>query len=231
MINKIIKNTFLLLILCACPSTAITDSDKVDQDEIYQSYSLIYNDENSTTEARATFRVGGMTGTTLNLVSPSKITFNSLEMESSRILGSSYSIELDNGFTRKHYWLWTDNNKKTYKNTATITSIDFDNPPDEISNSNNVEIEFSGSELSDGEEVKAVIESTSDGQTESAYAYQTNAGANSVTFEEEDLAKLFEGQATLYLERSKSTEVSSGTSKGGSINVTYRTRDVSIQIR
>jgi hypothetical protein len=63
-------------ILSACGSTDTIDSGDVNNDKIYQSYSVSYLEDSKNLTFEAQFRVGGKTGTTVRLVSPSTVTVN-----------------------------------------------------------------------------------------------------------------------------------------------------------
>ena len=63
-------------ILSGCGSTDTIDSGDVNNDKIYQSHSVHYLEDSNNLTFEAQFRVGGKTGTTVRLVSPSTVTVN-----------------------------------------------------------------------------------------------------------------------------------------------------------
>lgn len=106
----------------ACPSNDTTQSNKVAQTEIYQSYSISQNGQNY--DVTAYFRVGGKTGTTLALIAPSKVTFNGQAMQehlntsSGTYYTASVPLTIANGV-----FAFTDRNSKTYTNRIDLPRV------------------------------------------------------------------------------------------------------------
>ncbi len=80
------------LLLTSCKSNETSDSNKVAQSEIYQSYFVEYDASQNEFEATASFRFGGENGTTLRLVDKSNVLYNNNTMsaQTSAWTGTSY---------------------------------------------------------------------------------------------------------------------------------------------
>ena len=99
----------------ACPSNETTASNKVAQSEIYQSYSVEQNGANY--DVKAFFRIGGKTGTTLALSSPSTVSFNGQKMEEhlNTPSGTFYTATVP-ATTANGTFAFTDRASKVYTN-------------------------------------------------------------------------------------------------------------------
>lgn len=99
----------------ACPSRETTSSNRVAQSEIYQNYSVVQSGDHY--EVTAWFRVGGKTGTTLALVSPSIVKFNGRSMNENlnTATGTFYSLT-EPLETTAGVFEFTDRDNKTYTN-------------------------------------------------------------------------------------------------------------------
>ncbi|MBX7173654.1 MAG: hypothetical protein K1X72_21980 [Pyrinomonadaceae bacterium] len=124
------KNLYLLFILASllifsgCDSTATVESNKVSSSEIYQNYSITAR--KNQTNISATFRVGGASGTTVDLDSPAKIIHNGNEMNESKpgfLKGTNYQDSV-NEFVPTHKFVYTDAKGKTWQNEITMQGLE-----------------------------------------------------------------------------------------------------------
>lgn len=99
----------------ACPSNDTTQSNKVAQTEIYQSYSISQSGQNY--DVTAYFRIGGKTGTTLALSPPSTITFNGQPMKEhlNTTSGTYYTATIPNTASEGTF-AFTDRNSRVFTN-------------------------------------------------------------------------------------------------------------------
>jgi hypothetical protein len=106
----------------ACPSNDTTLSSKVDQSEIYQIYRVAESGENY--EATVYFRLGGKTGTTLSLASPSSITLNGqpLQEHLNTLSGTFYTATIPKTAT-SIVFVFNDVNSKAYTNTLDLSRV------------------------------------------------------------------------------------------------------------
>jgi hypothetical protein len=221
----------LLVLLSACGSTATTNSNQVAQSEIYQWYFVKFSEETGLTQASATLRIGGDTGTTVNLVSPASIKFDGMELRRSQILGTSYLLDDARPFQSAHGFVWVDDKNQIYTNTANIMPIKIVNSPAVISKAKNFNLQFAGDDFSDSDRVLVYVTSSS-GQT-STIVSGSISPKNSNPFVEvkaAEMNRLFEGQASLYLKREHEVLVSDGTKTGGRILTEYETKRFPVTI-
>lgn len=114
----------LLLLTFGCRSCDTLESDKVAQSEIHQSYSI----HATTDEVKviATFRVGGPTGTTVDLDSPSKIEYNGATLTEnlrSILSGTIYTAE-SSEFQGNHVFTYTNGEGKVFRNQIAFEPLD-----------------------------------------------------------------------------------------------------------
>jgi hypothetical protein len=131
--NLIKKNYFLFLLLLlmtfGCRSCDTVESTKIAQSEIYQDYSVDAAD--SGTRVTATFRVGGSTGTTIDLDAPSKVEHNGREMgENLRSIISGTTYTFSSGvFTGSHQFTYTNGEGKVFLNELSFEAIEMVSAP------------------------------------------------------------------------------------------------------
>lgn len=107
-----------------CRSTETIESTKVSATEIYQSY-LIQGNKNSTS-VNVTFRVGGPTGSTVDLDAPAKIEHNGKEMTESSpgfLKGTDYN-DSSSQFVANHKFKFTDASGKVWENEISLEALE-----------------------------------------------------------------------------------------------------------
>lgn len=107
-----------------CASTETIESTKVSATEIYQSY-VIQGNKNSTS-VNATFRVGGPTGSTVDLDAPAKIEHNDKEMTESApgfMKGTDY-YDSSSQFVSNHKLKFTDASGKVWENEISFDVLE-----------------------------------------------------------------------------------------------------------
>ena len=115
--KKIVFKSLLVgtiaIMFASCASNETANSDTVSQSEIYQSYSVDYNDADMELSATASFRFGGNKGTTLALISPSQVTFNGEKMaqDNNMFSGTFYKINRQAKFPGSFNFVYTDSDK------------------------------------------------------------------------------------------------------------------------
>lgn len=129
-----------IVLFSACASTDSSTSNNVNQDEIWQSYWVEYNQADEAVSAGCTFRFGGSTGTTLQLTEPSKVIFEDAEMDfttgvliEGMIGGTHYGYEGHGLLKDKYTFEYTNNNGKVFTNSIKTSAIEIENIPEELS--------------------------------------------------------------------------------------------------
>ncbi len=110
------------VILTSCASNETSDSNKVVQSEIYQSYFVDYDASQNEFEATASFRFGGQNGTTLRLVDKSNVVYNNMPMsaKTSAWTGTSYQYSKNGAVGSEHSFLYVNNDNESFKNTVPL---------------------------------------------------------------------------------------------------------------
>lgn len=212
----------------ACPSNDTTQSNKVAQTEIYQSYSIVQNGQNY--DVTAYLRIGGKTGTTLALSPPSNVSFNGQPMQEhlNTSSGTYYTATVSNK-TAEGIFVFTDRNSKTYSNKidlarvgltpvklavngTTPVSVPLSGAPADTANLN---LEFNG---------QMVILSSGPGDGTEAYFDKVR---NSIVVLPAAWAKAANGPVTIDLEVRNSISTQQGTQLGGDITFAYDSPQVS----
>lgn len=204
----------------ACDSE---ESDKVDQDEIYTRYLLYYNANEDVTYARAWFQFSDKTGELLELVSPSKVTFNGDELPWRETL--SYYERQYAGYKESGTFKWTDTDGNTYTNSISIdTSFGYRANLDTIPIASSYSFAWKGDSLEQNENMKLSI----DGEDGSASASQDNVGSSTIVLPKNDLQDVGKGQAEFEMDWRHKADLQEETSAGGWIKSRYRpeNRDV-----
>lgn len=209
------------IIVWSCASNETANSDTVKQSEIYQTYSVTYDEANMELSATASFRFGGNHGTTLALTSPSYVRLNNevLAQDNNMFAGTFYQINKQIAFQGNYTFEYMDNDKKVYKNSVSLNTIAVASMESQMDVSKPYIIEWKGLPLQNGESVNAIIE-TENYSTRTKM--QSIVGSTTVTFLPEDLQSLPKGNANIQLERTSHSSLQQGSAIGGSITATYK---------
>ena len=229
---KRISNLFFILVLfqlLSCVSNETANSDTVKQSEIYQSYTITYDEGEMELSATAFFRFGGSAGTTLNLVKPSTITFNGQEMAMGKNIfsGTFYETNQQTGPLNNYTFVFTDTEKKKYTNTASIDKLTIDEFPKTIKKAEGCKVSWTGSPIKQGERVYVSLE----GKDMMNCSSSTEIiGANSISISTELMKDIKPGDANLVLKREKNNRLKEATHLGGNLTITYVAKKVSVKV-
>lgn len=228
-----INNLFFIiapiLFLCACVSNETANSDTVKQTEIYQSYYVTYDAGDMELSATSSFRFGGSSGTTLNLVKPSKVTFNGEEMAMGKNIfsGTFYETNQQTQTSKTNTFVFTDTENKTYTNSATIESLEISEYPATINKRESFKVSWTGNPVQNGERVYVSIE----GKDLTSCSSSTDmVGATSIELKPELLKDLKPGEANISLKREISNSLTNATHLGGNITITYIAKKVATKV-
>ncbi len=224
---------------CNQGSVETISSNTVMTSQIYQIYDV--EGSRSETSSVAIFRVGGATGTTLELTAPGKVLYNSAEMPMSapsNLIGTNYRMKgtdyrmSGKEYRAKHDFSFTDNDGKTYLNSINLSPLEFvsktaftfeNTQPTTIPLSRTVEMD---------EKLTLAIGTNSDEEIPSAdNSVYFNPSRNAVIitpkyWQTRNLGSKPELEITV----SKSTIVTQGTPLGGSISAKYAAAPIYISI-
>lgn len=127
--NRIYLFGLLLLMTFGCRSCDTVESSEIAQSEIYQDYSV--EALKSGAKATAFFRVGGSTGTTIDLVPPSKIELNGTEMTKhprTFLNGTDYTLASDTAAGR-YLFSYTNGDGQVFQNEIDFEPIELVSVP------------------------------------------------------------------------------------------------------
>jgi hypothetical protein len=220
------------LMMTACGSSETEESTNVEQERIYQDYSVIYDEEKGEMTYSATFLFGGPTGTTLELVDDSRVSVNGAKMHkiSSNHTGTFYQIKEKADFSNKvNTFIYKDNDGKEFKNkiAPNLVQIPADIDP-RISKSKGKTITWQGEALK-SEIMYLDVRS----KVDSFYAYESESTDKSTFIEltPEALKDVPLGDAGVQLRRSsKYVKINEAADVGGSISFSYYSKTVDMLI-
>lgn len=218
-----------VLLLSACASTDSSESKNVNQDEIWQSYWVEYNEAQNALTAGATFRFGGSTGTTLQLTEPSKLIFEDTELDfTSGVLikgvigGTHYNYEGKGAFKGKYTFEYTNNNGKTYINSIAAKPLEIETIPEILDAAGNNTITFKTPPVTVGEDLSISI-SKDDGSTVTFDNVTVNG--NNILFNGTALNELGNSDVSVIIKKYKHLDnLQTAEHLGGQISLTYFTR-------
>jgi hypothetical protein len=216
------------LFITSCASNETSDSNKVAQSEIYQSYSVAYDASNSELEVTAGFRFGGQNGTTLRLVDKSKVKYNNMELspKTSPWTGTSYIYTHNGPMVSEHKFEYLNNDNETFVNVVPLLKADpiLDEPA--ISKSKNFIISWSGVPLTSKDLIELAIQDS----IQTYYFSPKIIGATSITVNPSELSKLKIGKGELFMRRTVSLSLQKGKPIGGYIESEYQSIKVKCDI-
>lgn len=220
----------LAIFFASCASNETANSDTVSQSEIYQTYSVEYDDADMELSATASYRFGGNKGTTLALISPSQVTFNGEKMaqDNNVFSGTFYNISRQVKFPGTFNFVFTDSDKKNYKNTINISPIEPSDYNSTIDTTEAYVVGWKGKPLQNAETITVYIESENHATCSKSSSI---VGATSVRFEPIDLKNLNSGPANIYIERKANYSLQESTHLGGRMSATYSSKKVGVNVK
>ena len=220
---------FLFLIFPAylfisCTNNEIGNAKDVNPESIYFDYKIWGEEGNNDVTIKLQFRFGGKNGTTLLLEEPSKVELDgeTLKADSSSFNGVYYEVQKPVAyFTGKHSIVFTDMNKKQYKETFSFQPIALETEiPDTIQRSRIV-FKFKGI---DGPDYIRTLMTDTSFIGEGINRLDTVYKDGFIAISREEIADLVNGPVQLELIQEADREVKNGTSEGGRIVITYSLR-------
>ena len=236
---------FLVLLfgVLGCASWETVESTKVAPSEIYQSYSI--SGTKNSTRVNATFRVGGATGSTVDLDAPSTISHNGKEMSESAagfLKGTDYN-DSASAFVPNHKFSFKDASGKVWENEISLEGLEITSPNITISKANGGTITLSRAVGKDENvEFSLVSEKTAPASSNSnsnnkkpeldySSALQINIDETrtSVKIEPFSLKNFVDGKANLTVTIRKNKTVQQ-SAKGGALDFSYEGQKVAVTV-
>jgi hypothetical protein len=228
---KSVKNLICGLSLFAATtfiqSCANEDSTNVNQDRIYAEYELYYDANTDKTYASAIFRFGHASGTQLELIAPSQVTFN----------GDIIPFDATFSYYRKEYagkitsgtFVFNDADGNSFTNAvSTDRTIAFPANMDTIHNANSYTLTWVGDSIVQNERVDLWMDGPLQNNAEYFMGYVENT--NSVILAANKLQNLGIGSTLCTMERIWEDTAIGVTSAGGKVRVKYKALNRTIQV-
>ncbi len=241
LIFRLIGSGILTALISACGPSASVDtvaSNTVDSSQIYQDYRI--TGDGSQAKIVATFRVGGATGTTLELKSPGKILYNGASMIFSapggvmnvRTKGTTYETTVQN-FPAVNKFDYTDADGRTYSNSINFSSVQIAAQAPLILQRNRPAVLQLSRPIGADEKIRV--------QYDSGFRDDVPNSDNSLTFNPARSAIIFTPQYwssaknlaaknTVRLEVTKTASVAKGTATGGAISIEFTTSAFAVNV-
>jgi len=208
------------LILPSCGSTSTVTSDQVADSDFYQEYTVDFDAAHSSASVVAELFESSRNGSSIELVAPSRIFVNDLELiqvsnrKPIQYLKVMNASELENSF---RFFLEVRPDL-SFESELLIQDTYPSNVPTNIDRNEDTEIEWTGDPILNGETVSIKI---TDENSYSITASSTIEGLNSILVPAVSLSPLQNGVIQIQVIRSRSVSLGS-VSAGGKINVIYR---------
>lgn len=204
----------MVVLPAACwGSTETIDSTEVEQDEIHGTYRVTFDAARQSLRASAQFRVGGSTGTTVRLQSPSEVLFDDDGMTLRdgdealiNLVGTYYSLERSVPSPDAWYaYEYTDGDGRTWVNTIEVAERIAITSPSvgfEQSRSEDLVIEFDPP-VGDGDESVScwIFGPDSDDEDDDSAASERVTSGSTCIFTRSELSSFVDGSGHLEVRR------------------------------
>lgn len=209
-----------LIFLSSCTSNEIGNSNDVNPDAVFFDYEIWGEEGKEDVTINLQYRMGGPNGTTLVLSEPSQVVLDSerLQPDSARFSGAYYELQKPvDSFTGKHTIVFTDLNKKEYKEEFEFTP--FVISPDVPSVLKRGDLTFNLQGLEQVDYLRVLLTDTSFVSRDINEVDTVKNGR--LVIMAERLSALVGGPIHLQLYREIEKPVKNGTREGGKISITY----------
>lgn len=207
-------------------------STEVSSESIYQSYWAEFDEASSSTNLTATFRVGGSTGTTVELQSPSQVTVNGRSMARENFLGTRYILN-QVGLVPDARFSFVNQRGDRMENSIRIHPIAARLARTTVLVYEPLEIDIDTAVVPSNVEIKGVI-SMDRNDSDSKYQSVTSAWDSrrqKLVFSGADLSRsLGDGPATLTISSSTWSRLAQSSREGGYISSTYKVRPIRLNM-
>ncbi|MCC7400761.1 MAG: hypothetical protein IT214_04680 [Chitinophagaceae bacterium] len=220
---------FILVLFLSCSSNEIGNNKDVDPQSVYFDYRISGEEGRDDVTVFLQYRFSGPDGTTLVLDKPAKVELDGKEIpvDSSRFSGAYYEVSVPvQNFTGKHTIIFTDLDKKEYKEEFDFQPITLKTVIPEIVRRNDLVLDIDG--LAPVDYVRVLLTDTAFSSSDINRVDTVRNGR--ITISKRDLQKVVNGP--VYLELSKETDkpVKEATREGGHLSFSYGIkRDFTLQ--
>ena len=217
---KIFLGALVLFLVSSCTSNEIGSSKDVNPDAIWFDYKVWGEEGNEDMTVMLQYRFAGENGTTLQLENPSKVELDGelIKGDSSKMTGAFYEIRKPvKEFAGKHTIIFTDQNKKKYKEEFSFRPISLKTAIPEIIERDNLVFELAG--LNPVDYVRVILNDTLFGNN-GIHRIDTVRNGR-IVISKTDLENLVNGPIQLELYKEDERQVRNGTREGGHISFTY----------
>ena len=160
---KLLSRLLFIAYLPSCTSNEIGESKDVNQEKIYQQYTIRQTEGEEKASVYAQFRFGGRNGTTLVLTPPSMLTLDGepIKADSGKYAGAFYQLYKPvTGFYGVHHFIFTDYHNKKFDNDFSFGAFRLLNVPSEISKSKDLELPFETASFNEEDYIELSTTST-----------------------------------------------------------------------
>jgi hypothetical protein len=204
----------------SCTSNEIGNSKDVNPESIYFDYKIWGEEGKDDITVMLQYRFAGANGTTLVLEEPGKVEFDgkTIEADSSKMTGAYYEIMKPvNEFSGKHRIVFTDLNKKQYKEEFSFQPVSLRTKVPATIHRGDLVFELDGLEPLDY--VRILLTDTSF-LSEGINRVDTVKNGR-VIIKKEELKTVINGPIHLELYKEVEKLLKNGTKEGGQLSVTY----------
>lgn len=224
--------TFLAfaIVLFSCASNEIGQSKDVNQESIYQQYSIAHNEGEDKCEITAQFRFAGEDGTTLELNKPSKFEFdgNEIKVDSGGFAGAYYRINIPGKkYLGTHRLLFTDYNNRAYQNEFVLDSFYLKDVPAVVDRAAPALIHFKAPALQGGDYIELESEGT---DSSFSFSYQSTDKNGYITIPVKELQRQKQSEFSIIATLYRKLPLQQQTKEGGTITTTQTTKPVKVII-
>ena len=227
---------FLAILLFSCAGED-KKSDAVPSDQVYQHYTVTFNEGSAKTTAAASFRVGAKwdrmetektEGSAMVLTSPASITCNgnTLAQKSDVFTGAYYELEKNGAFDGNYTWVWKDNKGQTFTNAAKMNSIALPALPETTYVEKELTITWTGGPVAENETVRIWLINGQNKATE----FSSSPGTNALTFSSGALKNVEGNNVKVELSRTLHAGVQQGGAEGGTMDVVYNAESKNLRV-
>ena len=159
--RRLLFGLLALAMLAGCQKKpSFTDSDKVDQNHIFQLYKTSYDAESGKTNVTAVFRMNHQSGEKLHLTDPSKVTVNGQVMEIND--QGEYTSNIGK-YLKVLPFEYTNNDRQQFKNSIITNTIAFNQENISLSKNSTTRIAIKAEPFEESESVSCMF--TKDNET------------------------------------------------------------------
>jgi hypothetical protein len=220
--NRLSFSTLILTLffISSCTSNEIANSKDVNPDAVFFDYEIWAEEGKDDVTVNLQYRMGGPNGTTLVLDEPSEVMLDGekLQPDSAKFSGAYYELQKPTAsFTGKHSIVFTDLNKKEYKEEFEFTP--FNISPDVPAVLRRGDLVFNLKGLEPVDYIRVLFTDTSFISKDINEVDTIKNGQ--LVISAERLSTLKNGPINFQLYKELEKSVKNGTREGGKLSITY----------